>query len=192
MNGTINVALTNLGQYNEGILNFVWLELPATDEEIARAYDAIQVSHDDIHYYSDGLGHASTDASRDYYGEYEEAFITDYECDFMDIHEYANLEELNEIAEQMEGLQEYERTILQARMDNGEDFEYALDHIGDAYYMEGVKNSYDLGEYCAEEYGALDRVPDDLRDFFDFEAYGEYLENGGTFIYTDNGCVEIF
>ena len=61
----MNIALTNLGQYNEGILNFTWLSLPATEEEIAEAFDKIQVSHDDKHYYSDGLGHVT---DNDYYG----------------------------------------------------------------------------------------------------------------------------
>lgn len=188
-NAIMSIALTNLGKYNEGILDFVWLDLPASDEEIAEAFDKIEVSHDDTHYYSDGLGHATGDGL---YGEYEEFFITDYECDFMNIGEYSNPNELNEIADKVSNLADYEMKILEARMSNGEDFEDALEHIDDSCFMAGVNDEYDLGEYCAEEYGALDRVPDDLKDFFDFRAYGNYLECSGTFVYVDGGCVEIW
>ena len=48
----MNIALTNLHKYVAGQLDFTWLALPATSEEIAAAYDKIQVSHDDKIYYS--------------------------------------------------------------------------------------------------------------------------------------------
>ena len=119
----MKVALTNLGKYNEGILDFTWLDLPATDEQIAAAFDAIEVSHDDTHYYSDGLGHATGNGL---YGEYEEFFITDYECEFMRIDEYANLEDLNETAEQIDALSEWDASVVKALMYEGYTLEQAL------------------------------------------------------------------
>ena len=184
----MNIALTNLGKYNEGVLDFVWLTLPATSEEIAKAFDQIQVSHDDIHYYSDGLGHV---AKNNYYGEYEEFFITDYECDYMDIGEYDNLEDLNEIAETVENLAEYEQTIVKALLDDGYSLEQALDQKDDCVLYNDCDSMTDVAYYCAEEYGILDRIPDELQQFFDFEAYGRYLETSGHWISTNDGYIEV-
>jgi len=185
---SMKIYLTNLGKYNEGILDGVWLDLPATDKEFAAAFDEIEVSHDDTHYYSDGEGHA---AGNGLYGEYEEFFITDYECDFMNIGEYESIEKLNDIAFMLEDLQDYQMPILEALIADGYDITAALDNIDNCYFLPDVNSAYDLGEYCAREYGDLDRIPDDLVDFFDFEAYGNYLETAGNYVYVDGGCVEI-
>lgn len=191
MNGTINIALTNLGQYNEGILNFVWLSLPASDEEIAAAFDQIQVSHDGVHYYSDGLGHASTEAHKDFYGEYEEYFITDYECDFMEINEYSNLEVLNEIAEQIESLDEYEQEIVKALIDDGYTLEQALEEKDNCYVYSGCNSMAEVAEQYAEETGLLDSIPENLRYYFDFEAFGRDMSFEGHWIATNNGYIEV-
>lgn len=91
----LNVALTNLGKYNEGELIFKWLELPATDEEIEAAFKDIGVA--------DGT-------------EYEEYFITDYETDIpeLEVGEYTNILELNEKMEELSNLKDFEIEELQA------------------------------------------------------------------------------
>lgn len=43
-----SICIQNLGLYNEGVLAFEWLELPASDEEIAAALDKIKVCHEDL------------------------------------------------------------------------------------------------------------------------------------------------
>lgn len=100
----IKIALTNLGKYNEGELDFVWLELPCTEEQIEDAMKAIGI---------DGV-------------EYEEYFITDYESDLdIQISEYANLTNLNELAERITGVDE---DLLIAIMESEtSDLEQALD-----------------------------------------------------------------
>jgi hypothetical protein len=112
--GTIKIALTNLGQYNEGLLNFTWLELPATEEEIAEAMKKIDIG-----------------AKRPDGGVYEEFFITDYECDFLNVGEYDNIDELNETAEALDDLDDYEETIVKALLDDGYTLEDALDQKDD-------------------------------------------------------------
>ena len=107
----IKIALTNLGKYNEGILDYIWLELPGTDDDIQAAFKAIGVSDE-------------PDENGNYY---EEFFITDYECDFYEVGEYENLEELNEIAETLEDLEDYERDIVKALLNEGYTLEDALD-----------------------------------------------------------------
>jgi len=173
----MKIALTNLHQYNEGILNFTWLELPATDEEIAKAFDNIQVSHDDVEYY-DAFGCPM-----------EESFITDYECDFYEVGEYENIEELNEMAEEYENLADYEKEIVAALIDDGSTFEQAMENYDDCiYYSED--NFTDLARYMCEEFGILDKIPDDLQCYFDFEAYGRDLECNGNFIQTGSAIIE--
>lgn len=72
----INVALTNLGKYNEGELVYEWLTLPAEKDDLVQAMLDIGIDN----------------------AEYEEFFISDYEAPFR-IGEYDNLDELNEMAE---------------------------------------------------------------------------------------------
>lgn len=184
----MKIALTNLGKYNEGILDFVWLSLPATDDQIAAAFDSIQVSHDDTHYYSDGLGHV---AVTDYYGEYEEYFITDYECDFYQVGEYENLESLNEMAETIDGLMDYEMDIVKALINDGYDLEEALDLKDDCMYFPDCDSMADVAEQYCDECGILDQIPENLRYYFDFDAFGRDMALEGHFIATDNGYIEV-
>ena len=184
----MNIALTNLGKYNEGVLDFVWLSLPATEDEIKEAFDKIQVSHDDVHYYSNGLGSVATN---DYYGEYEEFFITDYECDYMKISEYANLEELNEIAEAVENLEDYEQTIVKALIDEGYSLEDALDKKDDCRLWTGCDDMTDVAYQIMEETAELEKMGH-LANYFDYEAYGRDLGFEGHWIETDEGMLEVF
>ena len=176
----IKIALTNLGQYNEGILNFTWLELPATDEEIAKAFDAIQVSHDDVQYFSDGRGHVVDEDDPEMCGEYEEFFITDYECDFMEIGEYSNLEELNEIAETLDGLTDCEAAIVEALMSEcSMDLSEALDNMDDVIVYSGCSDMTDVAYQYVDECDLLHGVPDSLINYFDYEALGRDLQYDG-------------
>ena len=183
----MNIALTNLGKYNEGVLDFVWLQLPATAEEIAAAFDKIQVSHDEVHYYSNGLGEVATN---DYYGEYEEFFITDYECDYLEIGEYDNLDHLNEIAETVEALDDSEQTIVKALLDEGYSLEDALDKVDDCYLWTGCNDMTDVAYQYIEETGMLNNVGT-LANYFDYEAFGRDMSFDGHWIETDEGMLEI-
>lgn len=58
----MNIYLTNLGKYNEGELIGEWVELPVSQEELQKVFERIGINE-----------------------EYEEYFITDYECDFYEI-----------------------------------------------------------------------------------------------------------
>lgn len=188
----MSIALTNLGKYNEGVLDFVWLELPATDEEIAAAFDKIQVSHDDIKWYSNGLGEASRDGSKDFYGEYEEYFITDYECDFYEVGEYENLDSLNELADTIENLQDYEKDIVKALMSElGYTLENAINNVDDCYLWTGCHDMTDVAYEYVESCDLLHDVPDSLKNYFDYEAFGRDLSFDCTWIETNEGMLEV-
>lgn len=183
----MNIALTNLGKYNEGVLDYTWLTLPATEEEIAKAFDKIQVSHDGIHYYSNGEGQT---AKNDYYGEYEEFFITDYECDYMQIGEYDSIERLNEIAEAVEDLEESQQAILKALLNDGYDLEEALEKIDDCILWAGCNDMTDVAYQYVDECGLLDNAGV-LANYFDYEAFGRDLSFEGTWLETDEGMLEV-
>ncbi len=93
----VKVYITNLGKYNEGYLLGKWVELPASDEEIEEVLKEIGINQ-----------------------EYEEYFITDYECDFsgIAINEYSSIDELNRISEILNELDEDEIKICGAIMEN--------------------------------------------------------------------------
>lgn len=163
----IKVALTNLGQYSEGILNYTWLNLPATDEEIKNALLSISV---------DGV-------------EYEEYFITDYESEVsgLEINEYANLDELNELAEKLTELEEYEIDLVGAVMrTHGTTLEKALEKYEDVSYVyldkeTLVNENINLGySYIDDVFGSVTALTrKELEYYFDFEGFGRDLRIEG-------------
>lgn len=177
----IKIALTNLGKYNEGVLDFTWLDLPASEEEIAEAFNAIHVSYGDKHHYS---------TYGKEYGEYEEYFITDYETDIdIKIGEYSNLNYLNEIAEKLDDLNNWELETVKARIEAfGEDVEEAIDCVDDTIFYEG--DSDDILDDIVDEYVTSfvgKDVPDIFLQYFDYESFKrDFLDN---YIEVSNGLI---
>lgn len=173
--------ITNLGKYNEGALVGEWVKFPTTAEELKKAFERI------------GIG------ARDDFGQtYEEWFITDYDC-YVDglydlLGEYANLDELNYLASKLDDMSQDEYERFQAAMEIG-------DHTGsiqelinltenlDCYDIyPDIHDHDDLSRYYIEELDAM-QVPEHLRNYIDYEAYGRdiALEESGQF--TDLGYV---
>ena len=173
--------ITNLGKYNEGALVGEWVKFPTTAEELKKVFERI------------GIG-----AKDDFGQTYEEWFITDYDC-YVDglydlLGEYANLDELNYLASKLDDMSQDEYERFQAAMEIG-------DHTGsiqelinltenlDCYDIyPDIHDNDDLGRYYIEELDAM-QVPEHLRNYIDYEAYGRdiALEESGQF--TDLGYV---
>lgn len=174
----INIYITNLGKYNEGELIGKWVQLPCDDLE--KELRSIGVSDE-------------PDENGEYYEEY---FITDYETDIpgLKIGEYDNLDELNEFAEWTEDLSEDEKIALHAFLENGSDFEEALDQIEKENYFIywNCDSMSDVAGEVVENSGMLYGVPDNVARYFDYEAYGRDLSLEGTFVAVGNHYVEIF
>lgn len=173
--------ITNLGKYNEGALVGEWVKFPTTAEELKKVFERI------------GIG-----AKDDFGQTYEEWFITDYDC-YVDglydlLGEYANLDELNYLASKLDDMSQDEYEQFQAAMEIG-------DHTGsiqelinltenlDCYDVyPDIHDHDDLGRYYIEELDAM-QVPEHLRNYIDYEAYGRdiALEESGQF--TDLGYV---
>ena len=186
----MKIALTNLGKYNEGVLDFTWLSLPATEKDIAAAFDKINVSHDDIHYYSNGLGEVTTD---DTYGEYEEYFITDYECDFYRIGEYENIDTLNDLASEIESLEDYEQDIVKALMSEyGYNLEDAIEKCADVIVYSGCDNMIDVAYEYVEETCMFHGLPDFVETYFDYKSFGRDLSFDGQWFEVDGSMAVLY
>ena len=119
---------------------------------------------------------------KDDFGQpYEEWFITDYDC-YVDglydkLGEYENLDELNYLASKLDEMSQSEYAQFQAGMELG-------DHCGslqeiinltenlDCYEIYPDIDDYDdLGRYYIEELDVM-QVPEHLKNYIDYEAYG--------------------
>ena len=87
--------ITNLGKYNEGELVGEWVKFPTTPEEMQEVFKRIGIGEKD-----------------DFGYEYEEWFITDYDC-YVDglydkLGEYSNIDELNYLASKLDDMMQYD------------------------------------------------------------------------------------
>ena len=173
--------ITNLGKYNEGSLVGEWVKFPTTAEELQKVFERI------------GIG------SKDDFGQpYEEWFITGYDC-YVDglydkLGEYENLDELNYLASKLDEMSQGEYEQFQAAMEIGDHSGSLQEIINltenlDCYDVyPDIRDHDDLGRYYIEGLDAM-QVPEHLRNYIDYEAYGRdvALEEGGEF--TDFGYV---
>ena len=161
---TMNVALTNLGQYNEGKLKFTWVSLPNTVENIQQAFKEIEVAP---------------------HTRYEEYFFTDWENEIQGIGicEYMNIYRLNDKLTQIEQLiEEYDESHVLAVIEVHGYTDNIEEIIDNTYLIEG-DSPEDLAYHFAEQ--GLIEIPDHLTYYFDYEKYGRDLSFD--YDYTDFG-----
>ena len=148
--------ITNLGKYNEGELVGETLKFPTTKEEVQALLKRIGV---------DGVR----------YGEF---FITSFDSDVLGLYdyltEYENLDELNYLACLLSELDQSGLEKFEAVIDCGSHTSSVADLINltqnlDCYeFYPDIENEEDLGRYFSEDLP----IPDELKDYFDYEAYG--------------------
>lgn len=172
----ISAYITNLGKYVEGALVGKWHDFPTTKEEIQRMFKEIGV---------DGI-------------RYEEFFITDYDVSISGLYdclgEYENLDALNYLASLIDGLDEHEVEKLEAVLEFGEYTGSVKDLINltqnlDNYDLyPSVSSEEDYGYYLIEDCRALE-IPESVRPYFDYEAFGRDCSLDESSMFTDNGYV---
>lgn len=173
--------ITNLGKYNEGELVGEWVKFPTTAEEMKKVFDRIGIGQKD-----------------DFGNPYEEWFITDYDC-YVDglydkLGEYDSLDELNYLASKLDDMKSWEYDQFCAAMEVGDHSGSVQEIINltenlDCYDVYPDIHDYDdLGRYYIDELDAM-QVPEHLKNYIDYEAYGRdvALDEGGDF--TDLGYV---
>ena len=158
----IRIALTNLKKYNEGELVFEWVDLP----------------QDDFTHVFNKIGH-------------DEFFISDYECELpiAMIDEYENLETLNEIAEILENLQDYEKETLLAILESETLLlDEALEILNDEKFIfYSNVNLEGLAEQFVEE-GIFGEISTSIISYIDYERIARDLKFEG-YIETSVGVI---
>ena len=165
----IEAYVTNLGKYNEGELASEPLKFPTTTEEVQALLKRIGV--DNI--------------------QYEEIFIADYDGDLPELNaclgEYESIDELNHLACLLSELDKSDLEKFEAAVASGEHTSGVGDLINlaenlDCYdFYIGVSDDETLGRIYAEDMELIN-IPENLRDYFDYEAYGRDMrinEDGG-------------
>lgn len=162
----ISVFLNTWGNYNEnGADGGFWINLPCDIEEtLERLAKSTGENVDEM-----------------------EVFINDYDTDIngLEISENSDLEALNDLAERLEALDEYDLEKLEAILEaDGGSLENALDDIDDyTFYahmsLEDV--AYEIVDECYD-------LPEFAQRYFDYSAFARDLSFDG-YTETDNGVI---
>ena len=152
----IKIFLTNLGRYVEGCLIGEWVKLPVTEDKLEAVLSRIGINE-----------------------EYEEFFISDYDASFSNLHisEYASIQDLNQLAERIEDLADFDYDKLAAVLECESCMTIAeileiIDDLDSFDLLEGIDTDYAIGEYFVEVNDLLHGIPDHIQRYFDFESYG--------------------
>ena len=159
--------IANLGKYNEGELVGKTLTFPTSPQEVQALLKDIGV---------DGI-------------RYEEFFITSFDGDVLGLYdhlgEYENLDELNHLACLLSELPQSELEKFEAALHIGahtssvEDIINLAQSLDSFEFYPDIENEEDLGRCYTEDLA----IPAELKDYFDYEAYGRdvSINEGGHF-----------
>ena len=158
-------ALTNLGKYNEGGLDYVWVSFPCDEDDFQDSLKKI------------GIGEDRGDGSVD-----EEWFFSDWDTDYnwVDLDgfgEYMSLDEVNEYAEALEGIvDDGTEEEFKVAMEVSNDLDDALDLIrrNSVVKISNEKSpsrmDEEIGAYYVDSI-EIENISDGDR-YFDYKAYG--------------------
>ena len=182
----IKLYLANLGKYNEGILKGEWVELPLSETELEEAMVNIGVAH----YDNEGnfVPYVIETDEKGYEYVYEEYAIHDYETDLnISISEYSSLDNLNDIAENVE---KYELDYVNSLLDDGAigmkdliegDLEEIMQNHTFIELEPNMNEEQEVGyAYVDEIYGGPEYLSKEILErYFDYEAFGRDILLGG-------------
>lgn len=168
------IWIGNLGKYNEGELEGEWVDLPCDDlyETLGGVYERIGIND-----------------------EYEETFIADYDNDYgYAVGEYDDLDYLNEIAEELEALPDYECDVWESLHDGGYNHDEIMTIIrnGDYITYEDCNNMGDVAMLAYEMSGQLAEIEKVMPSYYvDWDSIGRDMDIEGSFYPCGNGYVEV-
>jgi len=173
----MRIYITDLEAYNNGHLVGQWYQLPMNEDLLAESIEnVLQEGRDiceDTHFH-------------------EEYFITDFECDYMNIEEYANLSKLNEIAEAMDEIDENGVKAINFLLENHfvKDIFEAIESYEDDVRIYEDSSMEDLAYNLIEECYDFENIPDIITNNIDYEKIGRDLEIEGNYYKVDNHIYE--
>lgn len=162
----ISVFLNTWGNYNEnGAEGGFWVSLPCNlDEAMERLAESTGEDVDEM-----------------------EVFINDFETDIngLEISENTNISDLNDLAERLEALDEYDLEKLEAILEaDGGSLENALDNMDNYTYYANMSLedvAYEVVDECYD-------LPDIAQRYFDYAAFARDLGYDGH-TETENGVI---
>lgn len=162
----ISVFLNTWKNYNEnGADGGFWVELPCNlDEVLERLAESTGEDVDEM-----------------------EVFINDFETEIngLDISENTNISDLNETAEELESLDEYDLEKLEAILESdGGSLENALENIDDYTFYANMSLedvAYEIVDECYD-------LPEIAQRYFDYAAFARDLGFDG-YTETENGVI---
>lgn len=173
--------ITNLEKYNEGVLDGEWVTFPTTYEKLQEIFNRIGIGK------KNELG-----------VPYEEYFISDYSCNVSNLSshldEYENLDELNYFAVklndmELDELHKFEETLKVSDYTSDLDELINLtDNLNKYNFYPEVTNDQDLGYLLVDKLKCIS-VPDEIKMYFDYEAYGRDTRINEGDCFTENGYV---
>ena len=170
----MQIYLTNKGDYfQRGILTGTWVKLPIPEEKLESVLESIGIRGDCKNY-----------------------FITDYESLLPNLHisEYASIDEVNELAERVEGLADHDYDKLGAILECESSMSIAeilevIDELDSFDLLPDVHTDEDLGYYYAEMCGTFDAIPAHLQSYIDMARYSYDLKMELNCCFTSYGVV---
>ena len=182
-NAIIKGYITNLGKYNEGILSYKLISFPISEEELNEALKEIGCKYVD-------------EEGREHNLYYEEYFFSDWECKIpFDFGVYESIDDVNDIAERVEALKEYEQDVLKVILEeHTSDVDEALRIVEDNNYTiwNDCINMADVAQTMVEECEYFGNIPERLQCYIDYEKMGRDLELECTFLEGNGYFVEVF
>jgi hypothetical protein len=167
---TMEIYITDLAAYNNGHLVGEWVSLPIGEDDLKAKIDEIlsigaEACEDDNH---------------------DEIFLTDFECDYLEIGEFDNPFKLNEIAEQADGLNDHELKMVSFLLRNGlvKDFTEALEKYEDVIIHEN-STMEDVAYDFIDGFYNLKDLPPILANAIDYEKIGRELSYDGRYFEED-------
>lgn len=111
----------------------------------------------------------------------------------MEINEYSSISELNEMAKELDELDEFYLQIVGGLLLAGHSLREAIDKIDDCLIYFDCSDMEDVARAYVEEIGMLENVPDNIANYFDFAALGRDMSFEATYIFLSCGnCIEIY
>ena len=169
----IRIFVTNLSAYVSGCLIGEYVELPVPWDKFQEVLTRIGI--DECH---------------------EEYFISDYDCLFANLYisEHASITELNELAEKIDCLPDYDYDKLGAVLECESSMNIAeilevIDELDNYDLLTEVHDDAALGEYFAECGCIFHDVPDHIQRYFDYKSYGRDIRLESNCCYTSYGMV---
>jgi hypothetical protein len=158
----IRIWFGSLVSYNNGMLCGEWIDLPICEDKLNAIYNR---------YTADGRS--------DY-------FIADFEAPF-DIRESSDIFKVNAFVSELQRLSDYDQEKAIHLLNEGEDFESALDKLDDVIIYD-CRTYEELAERQLED-GYFGPIPEALESYIDVSAIARNLKYSGAFEHTKSGFI---